>query len=613
MFYVDYNETSKKFNLFFRDIPRDDFEYHVNFLKSLYMHFNHTQKVWEYEEKRADEFQIWFNKKNIETTYSQTAIDKINEIKNSYRKQELVIDKTIKLDESILTPTTKLFEFQKEDIQYCLERNRVWNCNDAGTGKSITAICTFTTLYTQNKIDKVLIIPPIGLSYHWKYEILKFVNVFKDEDIAIVENKNKLNIFAENIDKKIIIISNHLLADAILYYKKTESKSRSKKQIRWKKFVDIKQEWNAKNLFLLADESHWGKHLTAVKTKALQSILPDFSYRMFCTATPFINKVEHVYSNATMLDRSLIPMSENAFKIWISDYIGDKYGPYNIHAYNQKNVNIILDRLKDNLFLKRLKEDIPEMKFKRVLKPIYLSFTQMQKDLYREILSQEIKKLEDEFNVITWKMILMKFHMVYAIIDNIEMLKKNTYDNDKINSILKAWTIEKDPKLQMLDYKINEYVVENDEKLIVFCQHPHNLDMFYERYKKYNPIIIHGNTEGKDKELAREEKRIRFNTDKKCKLAFLSFMTSSAGGNWNEQCHRIIFYSISNDATLCRQALDRHFRINNTSDALVEIFTYPETIDNLRYQRSMNRMDLNDKLGKEITDEELKNLLRGII
>ena len=621
MFLIEYNETTDKFNLFFQDISREDFEYHVNLLKSLYMTFSKTNRVWEYDVKRADEFQLWFNKHNIETTYSQKAIDKVNEIKQSYRQSELVIDRHIKFDESILTPGTKLFEFQKEDIKYCLYRNRVWNCNDAGLGKSLESIFYFTTLYIQNKIDKILIVPPIGMSYHWKYEILKFVTVFKEEDIAIIENKNKLNIFAENIDKKIIIISNHLLADAILYYKKEIRKSRSKKWVRWKKFVDVKQEWNAKNLFLLVDESHSMKRTGSDKTKAMQSILSDFDYRSFCTATPFINKYEDVFSNATMLDRSLIPMSENAFKIWVSEVLilnqtkGEFSNKveYNIIAYNPKNVSIILENLKNTLFLKRNKEDIPEMKTKRFVKTIYLNMTALQKELYYAILKEELQKLEQEYDKITWKLVLNKLHLIYACIDAPEILKKNVYDNDKINQILNSWSREKDPKLQMLDYKINEYVNENDEKLIVFCQHPYNLDMFYERYKKYNPIVIHGSTEGKDKELLREEKRVRFNTDKNCKLAFLSFMTSSAGGNWNGQCHRSIHYSISNDATWGRQSLDRTARINSTEDSLIEIFCMPETIDKLRYERSMNRMDLNDKLGKEISDEELKNLLRGIL
>jgi hypothetical protein len=613
VFVIDYNEKTDKFNLFFKDIPNENFEHYVNLLKSWYMKWSVSDRVWEYDIKRADEFQLWFNKNNIETTYSQKALDKINEIKQSYRHSELVIDRNITLDESILTPDTKLFEFQKEDIKYCLYRNRVWNCNAPGLGKSLESIFYFTTLYVQNKIDKILIIPPIGMSYHWKYEILKFVNVFKEEDIAIIENKNKLNIFADNIDKKIIIISNHLLADAILYYKKSQTKSRSKKQIRWKKFVDIKQEWNAKNLFLLVDESHNEKYLSAIKTKALQSILSDFNYRTFCTATPFINRFEHVYANATMLDKSLIPMSENAFKIWLSDFIGDQFGAYNIKSYNQKNVSVVLDTLKNTLFLKRNKEDIPEMKTKRFVKTIYLSMTSLQKELYYAIMKEELQKLEQEFDKITWKLVLQKLHMIFACVDNPEILKKNVYDNDRINQMLNSWSREKDPKLQMLDYKINEYVEENDEKLIVFCQHPYNLDMFYERYKKYNPIVIHGSTEGKDKELLREKKRTLFNTVDSCKLAFLSFMTSSAGGNWNGQCHRMIHYSISPDATLGRQSIDRTARINSTEDSLIEIFCMPGTIDNLRYQRSMNRMDLNDKLGKEISDEELKNLLKGIL
>lgn len=616
MFFIDYNDTTEKFNLFFQDISKENFEYHVNLLKSWYMKWNISGKVWEYELTEADEYQIWFNKYNIETTYSQKAIDKVNEIKQSYHQSELIINRKLKLDESILTSSTNLFTFQKEDIQYCLYRNRVWNCNPPGLGKSGETIIYFSTLYNLGVIDKILIIPPPGLSYQWKYEILKFVNLFKEDNICIITNENKFDVFKNNFDKKIMILSNHILSDAIIYYKKDKSKSRSKKWVRWNKFVDIKEDWNAKNLFLVADESHAFKKTQSIKTKALKSHINAFSYRCFCTATPFINKFEDIYSNATLLDRSSIPMSENAFRLWISDEViiqKDKKNKYIPIAYNPTNVKILLENLKNTFFLKRNKEDIFEMKTKLFAEPIYLNMTLLQKELYYEIIKEELQKLEQEYDKITWKLVLNKAHILYSVIDCPEVLKQNTYNNEKINKILNAWSREKDPKLQMLDYKIEDYIENNDEKVIIFCQHPFNLDLFAERYKKYNPIVIHGSTEKGDREFLREQKRIKFNTDKECKLALLSFMTSSAGGNWNEQCHRIIYYSIHNDATNDEQGLYRTHRINSTTDSFLEIFTYPETVDKIRYERSMNRMDLNDKLGKEISDEELKNLLRGII
>ena len=54
------------------------------------------------------------------------------------------------------------------------------DCNDAGLGKSFINIAVASQRYKEGKIDGLIIIVPNGLNYHWKKEILNFVNVFKE-------------------------------------------------------------------------------------------------------------------------------------------------------------------------------------------------------------------------------------------------------------------------------------------------------------------------------------------------------------------------------------------------------------------------------------------------
>jgi hypothetical protein len=53
--------------------------------------------------------------------------------------------------------------------------------------------------------------------------------------------------------------------------------------------------------------------------------------------------------------------------------------------------------------------------------------------------------------------------------------------------------------------------------------------------------------------------------------------------------------------------------VGSKEDSIIETFYYPDTLDQIRFNRTLNRINLNDKMGKIITQEELNNLLQGIV
>ena len=62
------------------------------------------------------------------------------------------------------------------------------------------------------------------------------------------------------------------------------------------------------------------------------------------------------------------------------------------------------------------------------------------------------------------------------------------------------------------------------------------------------------------------------------------------------------------------QALDRIYRINNEHDAIVEILLIAHSIDMIRYNRTVKRVELNNSLmNQKISKEKLRNLLEGVI
>lgn len=611
MFIIDYDKNKDKFLIEFDVDDSEEFQEHVKYLKSLWLKFDVGSKKWIVECSKMDEIALWFKRDKREYSITTSCQDKINEIANSYTS-EIKYSRGIEFDKSILNKDVIPFKFQEQVINWALKRNNILNALDAGLGKTFISICQFGALFKLGKLNGIFIIAPLGLSFHWKYSILEFVNCFKEEDIVIIDNETKNKPFENNIDKKIIITSNHLLADIVVSYKEQKRKTRSKAKIRWNGLVDIRKKWNKDNLFILCDESHNFKNSKAIKTKALFSIKNQFKYKCLCSATPFINRIEDAYSQITFLDKSIIPMSENAWKLSIADSIGNKFDKYAITNYNTEKVEEFHNSIKQ-IMIKINKEDVDEMKVKKIISKIYFDLTLAQRELYQRITEYQIAILENEYDKVTWRLVLQKLQLICEVIDNPKILAKHHYDDPGINRIVDKWKIEDDPKFIVLNEKIKNIVEERNEKIIIYDIHPETLDTLYEKFQKYSPLIIHGSLKVKDKEKDRKEKEDLFNNDPRYKIFLLSALTSSAGLNLQKMCNRIEVYTMPWDSVPFRQLQDRTTRITSEKDSYIEVFCYPKTIDNIRVQRNFNRVDLNDKLGKEISREELQNLLRGIV
>jgi len=585
-----------------------DFSSQVSFLKFIDFHWDNEIKGWITSPNRLDEILLWFDKKKYEYTISEETVNFINDYKLKYACETSFFRKK-DIDYSVLNKNESLFEYQKEGCDWRIKRSNYLDTDDAGLGKTLSNILVFSTLYKNKEIDGILIIPPNGLSYHWKYEILKFSNQFQEDDILIIDNKSKIKSFS-NHNKKIIIIPNHLIAYCLLSYDSRYNNTRSTKRVRWTSVVDIKKEWNKKSLFCLIDESHAVKHSSSVRSKAISSIKNQFNFRCCLSATPAINRVEDFYNQVSFVDNSIISMSEKAFILWIAKEIGTKFDKYFITEYNEENIKTFYRNLQPHI-IRRLKEDIPEMKTKKILKNTNLELNPLQRQIYRYVCDREIFILEEEFNEVTFKLILNKLQIIIEAIDNPLLLKRRSYYDENLKKLIERYDIEKDSKFIAFSFLVDKYVNYLGSKVVVYGIHPETLDLLFEKFKKYKPLIIHGKINTKEKE--RQEIQDRFNNSDENKIIFLSALTSSAGINLQKRCNNIIFYELPFDTVSTRQALDRTARINSTKDSIIDFLVYPETIDNVRYLRSMNRIELNDKLNKELSEEELRKLLRGII
>lgn len=609
MFLVDYEQDTFTVSPVFNSIvDRETYDEVLTYFKQLFLYYNNKINKWKIPSDRIDEILLWFERDNKPYEISYKCGEQIEELQKQYSKKELKFFRDIKFDPSILNEGVECINDQEEDINWSLQRSGYIDAHKPGCGKTFINICTFSTLYDKGLIDGIVIVVPIGLGFNWENSILDFVKLFKKDDILIIDNLLKVRPFENAQNKKILIIRQDLYADVIASYNKTYNPKKSLKNLKWKTadYVDIKKIWNKEKLFFIADEAHSFKNTNAIKTKSLFSTKKYYDYKALLTATPAINGIEDMYSYISFIDKSIIPMSENAFKLWISTKIGNKWDRYAITNYNAKNVQTFMQSYQHIFIQKELKTN-----HKKIDKTIRLQLLPEQEEMYEIVVENEIKILQEEYDEITWKLLLSKLHLMLEVFDNPLLLSKRQYNDIRLQKLILKWKIENDPKFIFLKERLYDLIEVQNKKVVVYDIHPFTLDLLNEKFSKYNPLLIHGELKVKNKDKDRTEKEYLFNHNSKHKLMLLSAYTSSAGINLQVGSSNVIYYTLSWDALHLEQGSCRTHRITSTKDSLIEIPFYPYTLDSVRLNKNFNRVEFNSRMGDQVSQRDIERLLNG--
>ena len=618
MYSIVYNNKFIANAYFEGSVDHDTFMEEVNFLKIRFFTYDGKSKGFIVPDNRIQELVLWFKKFNKIFFFSEEASEKYNKIID--KPLNIKFNRRLQIDFSkYLKEGVELYDFQKEGVKLLLSKNRGYLADEPGLGKSVESITAFSFLHANNLIDGIFLVVKNNLQQHWKREILSKSSIFVEDDIKIVDRKSFKDLFKTSQDYKILILSSDIVGDVFASYHKNYSTMKSLAEFRWKVMVDIKKDWGKNSICLIIDEAHEFKNVKAIKTKALNAHKRFFDYSYLLSATPAINYFEDFWSGMSLLDEGIISMPYNAFKIDISTKIGEgKYGIYNIEEYNPDKIHEY--KQKFNFYvIKRLKSELPEMKAKQIIKPVYLKMSGKQEHIYQSVVSEILYKLENEYDYIQadhlpFKSIYNKFSYVIQAVDNIELLKGKITSESNIYNKINAWSIEDDVRFTYLKQELKEYIEDFEKKIIIFDPHPTTLNSLAEKFKKYNPLVIHGQ-EDKDTKNERQYKIDQFNDiDSDNRLLLISSYIGGVGFNLHYACHRCISWSLPYDTTLYRQLIDRIYRITSTEDAIVENLLLDNTIDLIRYELNTGRLLLNDNLfKKEVTPEYLKNLFLGRI
>ena len=412
-------------------------------------------------------------------------------------------------------------EHQKEAIQKLVENKKFILADDMGLGKTTSTI--IAALESGSK--KVLIICPATLKINWKREIENY----SDKSIYIAESKN----FSTEAD---FVIINY---DIIKNFHDPKKK-------------DDSQVLAANFDLVIIDEAHYIKNATAQRTKLINDIVKKTERLWLLTGTPMTSRPIDYFNLLSLIDS---PVAKNwmAYAIrYCSGYqfnvggrkVWNVTGASNLEELRDRTVGLTLRRLKENVL------DLPD----KIITPVYL---RLKSKSYENVMGEyydwydknpdESKSLTVQFSKLT------KVRQIIA--------------DEKI-----AQTIE-----------LAENILEQDKKVIVFCNFTDSLNKIAEHFGKAAVKL-----DGSMSKVERQNSVDQFQENPKVKV-FVGNIKAAGVGITLTSAEAVIMNDLSFLPSDHAQAEDRAYRYGQKNNVLVYYPIFENTIEGIIYDILNNK------------------------
>jgi SWI/SNF-related matrix-associated actin-dependent regulator 1 of chromatin subfamily A len=404
---------------------------------------------------------------------------------------------------------------QKEAIQKLVENKKFILADDMGLGK--TSVAVMAALETGAK--KILIVCPATLKINWKREIENYT----DRSIFIAESKS----FSTEHD---FVIINY---DIIKNFHNPKDKKNS---IMLSVGFDL----------VILDESHYIKNAQSLRTKLINDIVKDIDRLWLLTGTPMTSRPIDYYNLLSLVDS---PVAKNwlAYVIRYCNGFQFQAGPRKVwNVMGATNLEELRDRTSGTI-LRRLKEDVLDLPDK-IITPVYLRLKSKE---YEEIMGEyydwydknpeESKSLTVQFSKLT------KVRQVIA--------------NEKITQ-----TIE-----------IAENILEQDKKVVIFCNFTDSLNRIVEHFGK-SAVKIDGSMSKDNRQHSVDE----FQDNPKVKVLVGNIRAAGVGITLTSG-EAVIMNDLSFLPSDHSQAEDRCYRYGQKNNVLVYYPIFENTVEGVIY------------------------------
>jgi SWI/SNF-related matrix-associated actin-dependent regulator 1 of chromatin subfamily A len=438
-------------------------------------------------------------------------------------KAAIIKDNTVKdvvIDYSKYSNRPPL-EHQKEAIQKLVENKKFILADDMGLGKTTSTI--IAGLETGAK--KILIICPATLKINWKREIENY----SDRPIFISEGKQ----FSTEHD--FVIVNYDIMKNFHDPKKKDES------LILMSKF-DL----------VIIDEAHYIKNAQAQRTKLINDITKSVDRLWLLTGTPMTSRPIDYFNLLSLIDS---PVAKNwmAYVIRYCAGFQFKVGPRKIwNVQGASNLEELRDRTA-GLTLRRLKENVLDLPDK-IITPVYL---RLKSKVYEEVMGDYYNWYEK----------------------NPEESKSLTVQFTKLTKVRQ---IIADEKISQT-IEIAENIIEQDKKVIIFCNFTDSLNKITEHFGKV-AVKLDGSMSKHERQFSVDQ----FQENDKIKV-FVGNIKAAGVGITLTSAEAVIFNDLSFLPSDHAQAEDRAYRYGQKNNVLVYYPIFENTIEGIIYDILHNK------------------------
>lgn len=439
-----------------------------------------------------------------------------------------IFDKPVIVEKNAEIPDflkEKLRSFQIEGVEYAIGKRKCFIADEMGLGKSIQALATVESLDAY----PCLIVCPASLKYNWQHEINKWLPDRTDRILSgdgfVLRLINKLK-----SEHHFIIINYDILRN----------------------FSDDINKWGFKSIIF--DESHYLKNADAKRTNFASKIVKDVGVILMLTGTAILNRPIELLPQMKILDA--LKFFGGAFQFQ-KDFVQQ----YGLYKYMVKNLDILNERMRKFCYVRRTKSEVLTQ-----LPPKQRTYIQVDLDNYDEY------KLAKE-DLVAW--------MIKKSVGQAGLLaltnRSSSVRAETLAQIEYLKQICARGKLKAVIERIEDFLEESDEKLIIFATHieiQQKLIQHFEGREEFSVTHILGSDSLED----RDRNVQKFQNNEKCRLMICSLQAGGLGLNLTAASH-IYKVELGWNPAVHDQAEDRAHRIGQDNPVFITYFLGKDTID----------------------------------
>ncbi|MDM8538475.1 SNF2-related protein, partial [Desulfobacterales bacterium HSG17] len=409
----------------------------------------------------------------------------------------------------------ELYPYQKEGISFALYKRAALIGDEMGLGKTLQSIAIGILKKQIFGFEQILVITAASIKEQWKREIEKF----SDEKAVIIAGSAQQRRTIYETDKSLFKITNY---EAVLR--------------------DVTIISALKPDLVILDEAQRIKNFTTKTADAVKN-LPR-KHALVLTGTPLENKLEDVYSIVQFLDPYMLS------PLW--KFAGDHFmlsrnkkgkilGYHNLDMLQEKLKPIVIRRKKQEVL-----SDLPD----EIVNNYFLELSDKQAKIHSGYLQLLMPLLNKKY------LTPMDLRQIQVLLLKMRMVCNSTYLIDKKTNI--------SPKLKELEGILDELVVENKRKLVIFSEWTTMTFLIAKYLSETNIKFVE--LAGKIPVKKRQALIDEFTDNPECKV----FLSTDAGGTGLnlQAADCVINFELPWNPARMNQRIGRVSRIGQTSNCI---------------------------------------------